>query len=240
MLQKTRGIVLRSTEYGETSLIVRVYTELFGIQSYIVNSVRKKHAAIHSNIFQPLTPIALVAYHKNRPGIQRMADVRPNPALVNIPFDMQKSSMIFFLDEVLLKSVHEEEANPQLFEFISNAIVWLDESHRAGNDFHLIFLLKLTQFLGFAPSRNYNEERNIFNLREGIFQDELPTHPNSISGNQSKYFSELINAGYSSALGYSSDERRALIETILEYFELHIEGFGNIKSHKVLEVVWED
>jgi DNA repair protein RecO (recombination protein O) len=238
MLHKSRGLVFRSSEYGETSLVVQIYTELFGIQSYIINSVRKKHARVHSNIFQPLTPVDLVVYHKERPGLQRISDIRPNPPLANISFDVSKSSMIFFLDEVLLKSIREEEANPALFDFIFNSVMWLDGPHPAGNDFHLIFLLLLSRHLGFYPQNNYDEEHNIFNLREGLFQSSFPEHPHFISEPLSRCFAELMNADYSFSLNISSSERRTLISLMLEYFALHVEGFGNVKSHKVLEQVW--
>jgi DNA repair protein RecO (recombination protein O) len=240
MLHKTRGIVLRSTEYGETSLVVKIYTELHGIKSFLINSVRKKHAKVHSNIFQPLTPVDLVIYYKDRPGLQRISDIRPNPPLANIPFDISKSSMIFFLDEVLIKSIHEEEANPSLFDFIFNSIMWLDGPHPAGNDFHLLFLIQLSRHLGFYPQNNYEVERNIFNLREGLFQSSFPDHPHFIPPPLSFRLSELITADYSFSLTISSTERRALISLMLEYFALHIEGFGTMKSHKVLEEVWND
>jgi len=239
MLHKTRGIVLVTSEFGETSLVVQIYTELFGIQSYLVNSVRKKHARIHSNIFQPLTPVDLVVYHKERPGLQRISDIRPNPTLVNIPFDVLKSSMVFFLDEVLFKSIREVESNPQLFDFIFDSIQWLDGPHSAGSDFHLLFLMQLSRFLGFAPTQNYTSEKNIFNLKEGRFQEAHPDHPHYISAPLSGYFASLINARFSHTLNISTSERRTLVSSMLEYYELHIEGFGKIKSQKVLEQVWE-
>ena len=239
MLHKSRGLVLRSSEYGETSLVAQIYTELFGIQSYIINSVRKKHARVHSNIFQPLTPVDLVVYHKERPGLQRISDIRPNPPLSNIPFDVSKSSMIFFLDEVLLKSLREEEANQALFDFIFISVMWLDGPHLSGNDFHLLFLMQLSRHLGFFPQNNYDDEHKIFNLREGLFQSSYPNHPNFISAPFSFYFSKLINADYSFSLNILSSERRTLVSFMLEYFALHIEGFGNVKSNKVLEQVWE-
>ena len=240
MLHKSRGIILVSSDFGETSLVVQIYTELFGIQSYLVNSVRKKHARIHSNIFQPLTPVDLVIYHKDRPGLQRISDIRPNPPLINIPFDVFKSSMVFFLDEVLYKSIREIESNTSLFDFIFDSIQWLDGPQPAGIDFHLLFLLKLSRYLGFSPSQNFTSERNIFNLKEGHFQSTYPNHPHFIAAPLSGHFAALINADYAFTLNITSTERRTLIAFILEYFELHIEGFGNIKSHKVLEQVWEE
>jgi DNA repair protein RecO (recombination protein O) len=240
MLHKTRGIVFKSSEYGETSLVVQIYTELFGIQSYLINSVRKKNAKVHSNIFQSLTPVELVVYHKERPGLQRISDIRPSPLLSNIPFDVFKNSIVFFLNEVLYKSIREEESNPSMFEFIYNSILWLDKPQPASNDFHLIFLLQLSRYLGFSPSNNYSEERNIFNLKDGSFQSFYPDHPHFISTPSSVSFSRIINAPYSFSIDISSIERRMLIASVLEYYALHIEGFGNIKSHKILEQVWEN
>ena len=240
MLHKTRGIVFNSTDYGEASLVVKIYTELFGIQSYLINGVRKKHARIHSNIFQPLTPLDLVVYHKERPGLQRISDIRPNPPLESIPFDVFKTSLVFFLDEVLYKSIREEESNPALFEFILQSVLLLDSPKPAGKDFHLIFLLQLSKYLGFSPTNNFNAQNNIFNLKEGRYQEILPHHPHFIQLPLSAYLSNLMTADLGRSESLSIPERRTLIHLLLEYFSLHIEGFGNIKSQKVLEQVWED
>jgi DNA repair protein RecO (recombination protein O) len=240
MLQKSRGIILTSHEYGETSIVAQIYTESYGLLSFIINSVRKKHARIHSNIFQPLTLVDLVFYHKDRPGLNRISDIRLNPPFKNIPFDVLKSSMIFFLDEVLYKSIREVEPNQQLYNFISNSLLWLDGPQVSGRDFHLIFLIKLSRYLGFAPSMNYSSGKNIFNLRDGQFQSTYPDDPHFIPPPLSGFFASLINAEYSFTLNLSSAERRTLISHILEYYELHVEGFGNVKSHKVLEQVWNE
>jgi DNA repair protein RecO (recombination protein O) len=237
MLHKSRGIVFKSSEYGESSLVVQIYTELFGMQSYMINSVRKKHARIHSNIFQPLTPVDLVVYHKERKGLQRISEIRPHPPLASIPFDINKSSMVFFLDEVLYKSIKEVESNTSLFGFIFNSVQWLDNPLNNGNDFHLLFLIKLSRYLGFSPTLNYNEERCIFNLKEGQFQETLPNHPHFISGRLSQCMAEMIDKEYSNSSALSLSERRMLIDFLIEYYTLHVEGFGNIKSHKVLEQV---
>ena len=238
MLHKTRGIVFHSSKYRETSLVVQIYTEVFGIQSYIINSVRKKHAKIHQGIFQPLTLVDLVVYHKERPGLQRISDIRPQPPLVSIPFDVFKSSIVLFLNEVLYKSIREEESNPSLFDFIFNSILWLDEPHAAGNDFHLLFMVQLSRYLGFHPQNNYSQEENIFNLREGCFQSDFPKDPHFIPQRLAGFFSEMIGADFSFASQMQTADRRTLIEYLLEYFALHLDGFGNIKSHKVLEEIW--
>jgi DNA repair protein RecO (recombination protein O) len=239
MLHKTRGIVFNSSEYGETSLVVQIYTELFGIQSYIINGVRKKHAKHHSNVFQRLTPVDLVVYHKERPGLQRISDIRPNPPLATIPFNVLKSSVVFFIDEILYKSIREEESNPPLFDFIFESIQWLDHSQHAPKNFHLIFMILLSRFLGFSPTRNYSAGQTIFNLKDGHFQHSFPIHPHFIPPEHSFVFNKLLSANYSSEIEITNEERRLMINYLIEFYALHIEGFGAVKSHKVLEQVWE-
>ena len=239
MLESTRGIVFSTTEFGETSLIARIYTEQFGLQSYIIGNVRRKHAKTHSGTFQPLTPVELQAYHKKRPAVQRIKEIRPEPLLTGIPFSMTKSSMILFLDEILIKSIREEEANPGLFEFLFKSIAWLDGVSEPNPDFHLIFLLRLTRYLGFAPSQLYDENKTFFDFREGSFQTNSPSHPNYISGKWPALFAGLLDAKYAATSPLTMEERKQLLVYILEFYQLHVEGFGNIKSYRVLEQVWE-
>jgi DNA repair protein RecO (recombination protein O) len=238
MLEKSRGIVFSTTDYGETSLIARIYTERFGLQSYIIGSVRKRHAKIHSGIFQPLTPVELVAYHKDRPVIHRLSDIRPDPLLTSIPFNVQKSALVFFLNEILVKSIREEEANPSLFEFLFRTIIWLDDMIPSA-DFHLIFLIKLSRHLGFSPSHDANPQNIFFDLKEGKFINHPPNHPYFLTEHLSQALRKLMNAEYGGTAGLDPGSRRMLLNQLLDYYQLHIEGFGNFKSHKVLEHIWE-
>ncbi|MFN8166001.1 MAG: DNA repair protein RecO [Bacteroidia bacterium] len=241
MLHKTRGIVFSFTEYRETSLIVKIYTELFGLQTYIVNGVRKKNSRQHSAVFQPLTPVELVVYHKDKPGIQRLSEIRPSPPLHDLPFNVIKSTITLFLSEVIGKSVREEEGNPLLFEFLHNSILQLDLDEKPSPDFHQLFLIRLTKYIGFFPVQNFSNENCYFSLSEGKFQSSIPLHPYYLNEKHSENFSKLIQLSslFSSSTGFSSDEKKTLLENILEYYRLHIEGFGTVKSHKVLEQVFE-
>lgn len=241
MLHKTRGIVFSYTEYRETSLIVKIYTELFGIQSYIVNSVRKKNAKLNIGLFQPLTLVDLVVYHKERPGLQRISEIRPMPPLKSIPFDIIKSTIVLFLNEVLSKCIKEEEENQLLFEFLFNTIQLFDVQQPVSKDFHLLFLIRLTRHLGFYPIQNYETDVPYFNLVDGKFQSQIPLHPYYLNESLAKNFSILIrnSVDLSARLSLSSDEKKKLIEVILEYYRLHISGFTEIKSHKILEQVFE-
>ncbi len=240
MLHKTRGIVFHVTDYSESSVVAKIYTELFGLQSYLINGVRKKNPKVKPATLQPLALIDLVVYHKERSGLQRLADARNNPVLKSIPFDIRKSSVALFMNEVLYKSVKEEEANQSLFDFIFNAVHLLDLREKPGSDFHLLFLMQLTKYLGFYPRENFSSSTSVFNLQDGIFQSGLPAHSFYIEHPLSEYFYLIIK----SSLNFSDDLKipvlfkRQLIEKLLDYFQLHVSGFENIKSHKVLEVVW--
>ena len=180
----------------------------------------------------------MVAYHKDRPGLQRISEIPPSPRLEKISGDIFKSSIIFFLDECLIKSIREEEANPQLFDFLFQSIIQLD-ANPVGKNFHLQFLLRLSKYLGFPPVHNYNEENKIFNLLEGKVQEKFPLHPHFIPVPISTTFSQLIKSEYSDEILLTSEDRRTIINFIIEFYSLHLEGFGNIQSHVVLEQVWE-
>ena len=148
--------------------------------------------------------------------------------------------MVLFLDEVLCKSIKEEEPNQQLFDYLFNSIQLLDLQSPVNNDFHLSFLIQLTRFLGFYPAENYSADEKIFNLREGIYQKDIPTHVNYMDGIQSEIFSALVKSSLnlSSSLKVPLAQKRILVEKILEYFRLHLAGFTEVKSLKVLEEVW--
>ncbi len=240
MLHKTRGIVFQVTDFGETSVVAKVYTELFGLQGYLFNSVRKKNAKVKQNILHPLSLVDLVVYHKDRKTLHRVADVRSNPALQNIPFDLVKSSIVLFLDEVLCKSIREEEPNQQLFEFLFNSVQLLDMQEPVNKDFHLCFLIQFAKYLGFFPQQSFNDENKIFDLREGIFYPEIPLHPNYIEPPLSGIFSELIQSSvnFSASPSISILQKRMLMEKILDYYRFHLAGFTELKSLKVLEEVW--
>src|SRR6478735_5317875 len=118
MLHKTRGIVLKTTDYGESSVIVQVFTEKFGLQSYIINGVKKSKAKISRNMLQPLHLLDMVVYHKNAGSVQRISELKNSPVLLTLPYDVVKSSIAMFLNEVLYKSIKQQSADENLFDFV--------------------------------------------------------------------------------------------------------------------------
>ena len=162
MLHKIRGIVLKTTLYSESSVIVQVFTDKFGIQSYLINGVKKPKAKIPMNVLQPLHLLEMVVYHKISTQIQRVTEARPVPVFKTIPYDVVKNTIIQFLNEVLYKSIRQQHTDENLFNFIFNAISWFDETDMTSVNFHLAFLLKLSRFLGFAPHEQTRIDQKYF------------------------------------------------------------------------------
>ena len=239
MLHKTRGIVLKTTSYSESSVVVQVFTEKFGLQSYLINGVKKPKAKISMNILQPLHLLEMVVYHKLSGNIQRVSEVRQQPVFLTIPYDIVKSSLVLFLNEVLYKAIKQQTADEVLFEFLFHAIEILDRIEAGAVNFHLYFLLRLTRFLGFYPDLSIADSSNYFDLTNGNFTKQIPPHSSLIEQPITSVWLKLLQSNFDNLhlLHISGHDRRILLAKILEYYRLHIESFGQIKSHLVLEEV---
>jgi len=239
MLHKTRGIVLKTTLYSESSVVVQIFTDKFGIQSYMVNGVKRPKAKIRMNMLQPLHLVDMVVYHKVNSSIQRISELRPSPVFRSIPYDIIKSTIIMFLNEVLYKSIRQQNTDENIFDYIFNAISWFDETAEANASFHLAFLLKLSRFLGFAPSTQTKSDQSYFDLQEGEFKSLPPIHPYFIQKTEAALFILLFTTPFEKLSEIKIDNltRRLVLDKILIYYTLHTASFGEIKSHQVLEEV---
>jgi len=239
MLHKTRGIVFKTTNYGESSVVVQILTEKFGLQSYIINGVKKQKAKISRNMLQPLHLLDMVVYHKTSGNIQRVAELKNEPVLQSIPYNVVKTFIVMFLNEVLYKAVKHQVTDENLFNFIFHSIEWLEHQDTPIANFHLLFLLKLTRYLGFYPENNPGMDADYFDLKEGLFKRHKPGHVLYLSPPHTQNFKKLLQYSFETLheLKLSNDERRYLIAKLLEYYALHIESFGNVYSHEILEEV---
>jgi DNA repair protein RecO (recombination protein O) len=236
MLHKTRGIVFKATNYSESSVIVQVFTEKLGMQSYMVNGARKPRAKISQNILQPMHLLEMVVYHKPSVDIQRISELRQVPVFSSIPYDVAKRSIAMFLNEVLYRSIRQHPADEALFDYIFHSIELLDRMESGVVNFHLYFLLKLSKFLGFYPNNSSGE---FFDLKSGSYTNSRPVHYLILEPPYSTYWALLLKSRFENldTIHLSSGERRVILEKILDYYRLHIEGFGEIKSHRILEEV---
>lgn len=226
MLYKTRGIVINYIRYRETSIIVRIFTEQFGIQSYIVNGIRSKKGNKIA-LYQPLTLLELVVYHKQHANLSRISEIKCNEPFNNIPNDIKRSCIAMFITEILSKTI-KGEAEPALFSFIYKSILFLEHIEENYENIHLQFLLKLSRYLGFAPESEVE-------ILEQIGQ--VPVENDII--NESAILKALLVSDYQNNLKISNRSRRKLLDIILRFYSLHIENLGEIKSVQVLKEVME-
>lgn len=239
MLQTTRGIVFRTIKYAESSIIAKIYTETFGLQSFMVRGLRNKKSTLRQALFQPLNLVELVAYHRANKEIQNLKEIKVIYPFKSIPFDIRKSTQLLFINEVLNQVLREEENNSPLFEFLVNSISHLDQMEQNIGLFHKVFLIQLTQYLGFFPRDNYAEDYPYFILEEGSFSNL--DGPASIVSEKpfGQYISWLIQTKVADAyqIKIPGKDRSRLLEIILDYYRYHIPDLREFKSHKVLQQV---
>lgn len=234
----TKAIVISSLKYGDTSLIVKCFTEEEGVKSYLVRGVLKpKKKGLKAAYFQPLTQLKIIANHNTKNALNSIKELQVIQPYQTIHTDIIKQSVVFFLSEVLSNSIQEEEQNKTLYSYLETAFTWLDVHDKISN-FHLLFLLNLTGFLGFYP--DMSEKHKVgFNLLEGTFSDNLQDK-NVISKNNFHQFKKLLGINFDNIekVSYSKEERQLVLQTIIQYFKLHLGNFRKPKSLQVLETVF--
>jgi DNA repair protein RecO (recombination protein O) len=237
MLIKTKAIVLSTVKFQEKSLIVKCFTQTDGIKSYFVRdafSSKKSNQKIA--YFQPLTLLEIEGNHKNKGTLEHFKEIKLATAFQTIPSNIVKSSIVLFLSEMLNNSIQEEEKNEALFQFIETALIWLDHHDHAAN-FHLVFLLEITNYLGFYPDTSRAADFPIFDMANGMFT----TNPNAdaLTEHETSLFKQLIHLEFdTNQKSFHSLERQILLKILIDYYSLHLTGFRKPKSLEVLKEVF--
>lgn len=236
MIRKTRGIVLHTTRYGESSMVIHCYTEQFGRQSYMVKGVRKSRKQNRANLFQPLFILDFEVYHKDTREIQLVKEVTRSTPLNSLPYDLTKNTQAIFMAEVLYRVVREEEPNPMLAHFLMNNIQYLDALEEPSPDYHIIFLFQLSRYLGFYPQNNYGEENLYFDLISGRFKTQMTDAEVQLDESTSLLWNRYLELDYQGAkkAGFNSAHRKLILDHLIRYYRLHIAGMGDIRSLEVL------
>ena len=232
MLVKTKAIVISSVKYQEKSLIVRCYTLSDGLKSYFVQnpfSNRKSNQKIA--YFQPLTLLEIEGIHKNKGTLEYFKEIKLATPFKSINTNIFKSSIALFLAEILQNCIHEQEQDENLFNYIETTLIWLDNHDEIAN-FHIIFLLEITKFLGFYPDIS---EINLpfFDLSEGFFTTYQGI--NSLSEKETNIFKKLLLLKFEdNQKNILLIERQLLLKIVLNYYFSHIQGFKMPKSLEIL------
>jgi DNA repair protein RecO (recombination protein O) len=243
MIQKTKGIVLRSVKYGETSLIVTMYTELFGLQAYLINGVRtvSKKGSAKAGFFQPAAILEMVAYHNDFNKLQRLREYKWDYLYQHVLSDVRKNAVALFMVELLSKCLKQPESNPDLFYFIEDALHHLDSANDAvtGN-FPLFFALHLAVFFGFRISDEFSDEKHYLDLQEGLFTAQQPSHQFYLLDREAAAVSDILKIMQPQELeqvGLNQDMRRRITHALEQYYAFHIPEFGTLRTLPVLREV---
>lgn len=239
MLIETRGIVFRTLKYSESSLIVDIYTEAKGLQSYIVNGVRTQRSKQNASLYQVMTLVDLIAGVREDKGLNRIKEIKSSFIYRAIPFDVRKSAVGLFMAEVARKTIRESEAQPELFHFLYHTFLFLDQTQQPIANLHLHFLVELSAFLGFMPGGDLSEDTPVFDLQEGTFSDNSPSATYCLDLELSKAFYALLQSNYQEChhLRLPAGLRRQLLSKLLDYYRLHLEHLPEIHSHQVLQEI---
>ena len=240
MLIKTSGIVIHSLKYNDNSNIVTTYTTLFGRTTYMVHAVNKKKSKFRAAFLQPLSLIEINVFHHPSKSIQTIKDINIVYPFIGIPYNPVKNSLALFIAEVLYRGLKTSEPDEELFDFIQNSIQALDCCEEGLANFHLVFMMKLCRYLGFSPNRE-GSILKYFDLENGVFLAEKPLHKHFLDDELTPFFLKLLSTDYIGMknIRLNRSIRLQLIESLIDYYKLHIPEFKGLKSLAVLHELFD-
>lgn len=242
MLQKTVGIVLHTLKYNDTSNIVEMYTELSGRASFLVSVPRSRKAAVKAVLFQPLSIIEFEADFRHSTTLYRIKEAKSFYPFVSIPYDPYKSAIALFLAEFLYRAIREEAENRPLFAYLRHSITWLDACNEGFANFHLVFLMRLSRFLGLYPNLENYHSGDYFDLLNASFTSLRPQlHSFYILPGEAGKLMQLMRMNYETMhlFGMNRAERTRCLTIINEYYRLHLPDFPILKSLSVLQELFD-
>lgn len=237
MLTKTTAIVLHSLKYGDKKVFVDMFSREYGMISFACTTGSRTKGKNKANYFQPLNIVEVEFDMKPKAEIHTMKDIRIVYPAMSIPFDPYKLSISIFLAEFVRYALMNEQKNELIYDFISNSIQWLDNAERNYANFHIIFMVKLSQFIGFSPNLNEFYPGSWFDLRDGSFTPLIPKHKEVIRPADATLIPVLsrLSFGTMHLLKLSRNERNQCTEGILTYYKLHLPDFPELKSFAVMQ-----
>ena len=240
MITKTRGIVLRSVRFGESSLIVDVLTKSSGRVSFMVHIPKTSKGKIKKQYFQPMTLLDFEYDFRQRSNLQHIKDVRVSLPYSSIPIDPAKSCISLFLSEFIYYATRNEQENPTLFTYISTSLEWLDNAYEDFANFHLVFMMRLGKFLGFHPFLEDFTPGCFFDLRNGCFTLSMPLHADFLNAADAGHLYNLMRMNFDTMKLFklSHDDRNRITEIVLRYYKLHLPNMPELQSFDILREVF--
>jgi DNA repair protein RecO (recombination protein O) len=251
MQETLRGIVLRTVKYGDTSMVVDLFTESHGRQSFMASTARAKRSVRSKSFWQPLSMVEFSAEMRPVGGLPRPSDVRTYYNYTDLPFSPVKSTLALFLAEFLSAALREEKENTPLYRYIESSLQWLDMVDKpiAVANFHLAFLMHLSRFIGIypnlewaadcrnRPARGLVNSQLFFDLLAGSYCDRQPPHAHFLRRQEAQALPVLFRMDYPNLhlFRLSRQERMRILQVLNEYYRLHVPNFPELKSLEVLQ-----
>ena len=241
MLIKTKAVVLHSFKYKDNRLIVDLFTLDTGRMAVVVNVSTGKKSRFPKSIFAPLTLLDIEADIKQRQGLQKLREASMYYAFTSIPFSPEKATVALLVSDFLYNALKGEQANASLFAFISDSIKWFDLTDKSIANFHIVFLLRLTLFLGFMPNLDHYTDGCFFDLRGSTFVDTIPPHHDFLDLRESATVSTLMRMNYRTMhlFHLTRSQRNRLLDVLVAYYRLHLPDFPEPKSLEVLRNLYK-
>ena len=235
----TPALVLHTTEYSETSVIAKVFTRQLGVRSYILKGVRKGGSRTKRNLLQPLSYLDMVVYANPKTSLNYVKEMAPHNAEAFRQSDNQAitNAVVFFMTELLYKTLREEEPDQELFDYIVDALEQLKSPLASTHaQMPLLFLLRLTRYLGLWPRDNYSPREPLFDLQEGCFKSVGETTVDAPTSALLHAYLQAVGQGAPCPTA-SLSQRTTLMNRLIEYLQLHLQGFKNFNSHEILHTI---
>lgn len=235
MLYTTRAIALHYHKYNDKSLILKAYTEHNGLKTFFVRLGSK----ISLSYFQPLTLINIVAYRKENNNMQNLKEVSLDEPWHNLSANIVKSAIAVFMAEVFIRSVKQEEQDDDLFTYLEDTTRLLNNDTGNLALYPQTYMLGLSKYLGFFPTPQNNAGERYFDLLSGHFAGTTPPHPHYTDGDETTTMASFIDSYINNTppLLPNKTQRDYLLLRLTEYFRVHIDTFGTLKSNHVLKEV---
>lgn len=240
MQEKTRCIILRTVKYGDSSIIIDMLSREYGRMSVVWRQPRSGKGKVRKQYFQPLSILEIDYDRRPTSSLPLLKEVRMAEPYVSIPFNHVKLSLAFFIAEFLCMATRDEQCDITLYDFVEKSLVWLDANENASSNFHLMFMMRISGFLGFYPDLEGYSPDTFFDMRAGEFVDHAPVHRDFLYPLEASRIALLMRMSpYNMHLfRFSHDERNHIVELLLRFYSLHIPGFREMKSWEVLKAIF--
>lgn len=236
MLLQSQAIILHVVKYGDRQLIVDMLTFEQGRVSFLCRLPTTSKGKLKKQLFQPLTLLEVVYDFRPAVRLQKLKEAHLSVPFISIPFDAVKLSVSLFLAEFLTYATRDEQRNEYLFRYVESSLRWLDGASTGFANFHLVFMMRLSRFIGFYPNTEDYVDGDVFDLREGRFSPMVPTHADFVSPADAHHLINLLRLTYPTMRLYTMSrvERNRCTDVILTYYRLHQPGFPELRSLDVL------